>query len=62
MSPIKQLIISIVTDLPDDSAYDEIMKELAFVRMIRRGLDDFDHGRTISNDEMQKRIEQWTTN
>ena len=60
MSSIKKLIISIVEGLPDDSSYDEILKELAFVRMIRRGIDDFDHGRTISNDEMLKRIEQWT--
>jgi len=60
MSPIKNLITSIVEGLPDDSSYDEILKELAFVRMIRRSLDDFDHGRTISNEEMLKRIEQWT--
>jgi len=60
MSPIKKLILSIVDGLPDDCSYDEILKELAFVRMIRRSLDDFDHGRTISNEEMLKRIEQWT--
>jgi len=60
MSPTKKLIHSSVDGLPDDSSYDEILKELAFVRMIRRSLDDFDHGRTISNEEMLKRIEQWT--
>ena len=60
MSPIKKLIISIVEGLPDDSSYDEILIEMEFVRMIRRSLDDFDHGRTISNEEMLKRIEQWT--
>ena len=59
MSPIKKLILSIVDGLPDDSSYDEILKELTFVRMIRRSLDDFDHGQTISNEEMLKRIEQW---
>jgi len=60
MSHVKNLIKTIVDDLPDDSSYDEVMNELAFARMIRRGMDDFDRGRTISNDEMLKRIEQWT--
>jgi len=26
--------------LPDDSYYDEILKELTFARMIEKGLDD----------------------
>ena len=60
MSHVKTLIKTIVDDLPDDSSYDEVLKELGFARMVRRGMDDFDHGRTISNDEMLKRIEQWT--
>lgn len=59
MSYAKQLIRTIVDDLPDDSSYDEILKELKFARMVRRGMDDFDQGRTISNEEMQKRIDQW---
>ena len=60
MSLVKNLIKSVVDDLPDDSTYDEILKELVFVRMVRRGIDDFDQGRTISNEEMQRRIKQWT--
>ena len=60
MSPIKKLILSVVDGLPDDSSYDEIMNELVFVRMIRRSFDDFGLGQTISNEEMLKRIEQWT--
>ncbi|HBB88741.1 MAG TPA: hypothetical protein DC047_14110 [Blastocatellia bacterium] len=41
---------------PDDSSYDEIVRELAFDLMVQRGLKDSDDGRTISNDEMQRRI------
>jgi len=38
---------------------DEILRELAFARMIERGLEDFKANRTISNDEMKQRIKTW---
>ena len=50
---------NIIDSLPDDSSYDEILKELAFDRMIERGLIDSKNGKTISNDEMKHRLKQW---
>jgi predicted transcriptional regulator len=44
---------------PDDSTYEEILRELAFARMIDRGLEDSRAGRTISNEEMARRIRTW---
>ncbi len=52
-------IIRIVQDLPADSSYDEIIHELAFRRMVDRGLADADAGRTVSNEEALRRIESW---
>ena len=39
--------------------YDEIIRELAFDRMIKKGLEDSKNGKTISNKEMEHRIKQW---
>ena len=50
---------NIIDSLPEDSSYDEILKELAFDRMIKRGLNDSKNGKTISNDEMKHRLKQW---
>ena len=50
---------NIIDSLPDDSSYDEILKELAFDRMIERGLSDSKNGKIISNDEMKHRLKQW---
>ena len=50
---------NIIDSLPDDSSYDEILKELAFDRMIKRGLSDSKNSKTISNDEMKHRLKQW---
>ena len=49
-------LTKLIQDQPDDSSYDEILRELAFNLMVQRGLMDSDEGRTISNEEMQRRI------
>ena len=50
---------NIINSLPSDTSYDEIIKELAFDRMIKKGLEDSQNGDTTSNKEMELRIKQW---
>lgn len=50
---------SVIDAQPDDATYDEILRELAFARMVDRGLEDARSGRTISNEEMAHRIRTW---
>lgn len=50
---------NIIDSLPTDSSYDEIIKELAFDRMIQKGLEDSKNGKTISSKEMEHKIKQW---
>lgn len=59
MATAKDHIVEIIKRQPDDSSYDEIMRELAFDLMVQRGLRDSDEGRTISNEEMERRISTW---
>lgn len=59
MSTAKDQISEILDRQPDDSSYDEIVRELAFDLMVQRGLKDSDDGRTISNDDMKRRIKNW---
>ena len=40
MTAPKQLVKKIVDSLPEDTSYDEILKELAFNKMIQKGLKD----------------------
>ena len=48
-----------IDEQPDDSSFEEILKELAFAAMIERGLADSRAGRTISHEEMRKILESW---
>lgn len=49
----------LIDQQPEDSSYEEILRELAFAWMIERGLEDSRAGRTISHEEMKKTIESW---
>jgi predicted transcriptional regulator len=55
----KQRILEILDEQPDDSTYEELLRELVFAQMIERGLADSEAGRTISHAEMQTRISSW---
>jgi hypothetical protein len=59
MPSAKEQIAKILQDQPDDSSYDELLRELAFARMIERGLADSDARKTISHEEMGRRIKTW---
>lgn len=59
MPTVKEQISKIIDEQPDDSSYDEVLRELAFARMIERGLKDSDAKRTINNEEMEHRIRTW---
>ncbi len=55
----KRHLIAILEQQPDDSTYDELLKELAFARMIDRGLKDVATGRTATNEEVRNEIASW---
>lgn len=55
----KAQMIELLDQQPDDSSYDELLRELAFARMVDRGLRDSDEGRIVSNDAIKQTIESW---
>lgn len=55
----KQKMLDLIQEQPEDSSYDEIMKELAFEYMVDRGLADSREGRVISSEEMLKKMDSW---
>ena len=58
MTP-KEHLLQAIEDLPEDSSYEDIFRELAFARMVERGMADSREGRTISHEEMGQRIASW---
>ena len=56
---VKDQMVQIIQDQPEDSSFDEILRELALARMIERGLEDVDQGRTLSHEEVRREVESW---
>jgi predicted transcriptional regulator len=59
MENVKEKILEVIKAQPDDASYDEIIKELAFERMVQRGIEDFDNGKLISHDELRMKVQSW---
>ena len=55
----KERMKDLIEKQPEDATYDEILHELAFARMVDKGLADAREGRVVSSEEMGKRIRQW---
>jgi len=59
MPNAKQKMAEVIQSQPEDATYEEIMRELAFERMVARGLEDSRAGRVMSNEEIERRIRTW---
>lgn len=59
MATAKEVLAEILAKQPNDSSYDELVRELAFSAMVQQGINDSDSGRVTSNEEMRKRIRSW---
>lgn len=59
MSNVKGKMTEVIQSQPDDATYEEIMRELAFERMVVRGLEDSRRGRVVSHEDMERRIRAW---
>lgn len=59
MQSVKEKMTQVIQSLPEDATYEEIMREMAFERMVERGLEDSRAEQMISNEEMQRRIRTW---
>lgn len=55
----KSVLLEVIEAQPEDASYEEILRELAFERMVARGLADARAGRTVSHEEALRRIRAW---
>jgi len=55
----KTLLREVIEAQPEDASYEEIVREIAFERMVERGLIDVRAGRSIGHDEALRKIRSW---
>lgn len=59
MSVLKDAVVSMVKDMPDDTTLDDIMAELYFKAQVDVGLKELDQGKGISHEEVEARMGKW---
>ena len=61
MAVIKQKVIQMIKNLPDDVTVDDIISELYFKIQVDAGIEELDKGKGISHDRVKERLSKWTT-
>jgi len=59
MAEIKQQVIKMIQNLPDEVSLDEIMAELYFRLQVDAGLKELNDGKRIPHEEVQKQMSKW---
>jgi predicted transcriptional regulator len=55
----KSILRAVIEAQPEDASYEELMRALAFERMVERGLADARAGKTVDHEEALRRIRAW---
>lgn len=55
----KEQIRSVLEDQSEDATYDDILRELAFERMVDQGVSDVRAGRVVDHETALRRIRAW---
>lgn len=56
----KTNVIKTLTRFPDNFSIDELVDKMILLEKIEKGIQDADKGRVISENELEKRIEEWS--
>ncbi len=56
---VKDEVISLIKQLPDDTTLDDIMYHLYVNQKILRGLEDIEKGNVYTNEEVEEMSKEW---
>ena len=59
MSTAKQDVVAMLSQLPDDVTFEDIQYHLYVLEKIRKGLEDKEHGRVVTHDQVKASFKTW---
>jgi len=57
----KEMVIDLVSRLPEQATLRDIAREIEFVAGVREGFEQLDRGEGIAIEEVENRLKSWTT-
>ncbi len=55
----KRAAMELIDRMPDDVSLEEIMYRLYFRKRVERGIKELEEGKTVSQAEMKRSLQQW---
>jgi hypothetical protein len=59
MATVKEEVMDMISKLPPDVGYDEIMAEIYFKQKVDKSLEQIEEGKIISHKEAKSRLSKW---
>jgi len=59
MSAVSDDVATVMKHLPKDSTLEDVQYGLYVLEKIKRGLEDVEAGRTLTQDEVEQRLAKW---
>jgi predicted transcriptional regulator len=59
MNAAKEAVMRILEGLPEDASFDDIQYHIYVRQKIDHGLEDVEAGRTLSEEEFDRRMAKW---
>ncbi len=55
----KDTVRRMLDEIPDDATYEDIEYRIYVRRKVEQGLKDLEEGRTVSHEEVERRMARW---
>jgi predicted transcriptional regulator len=55
----KEKVIKTIDRLPENFTVDQVVEELVVLNKIEEGLNDVEHGRVFTTDQVKKELKTW---
>ncbi len=59
MPTVKEDVRQILDRLPDDTTYEDVQYHLFVRQRIQRGLEELNSGRTVTQQDVEQRMQKW---
>lgn len=59
MGTVKQQILKVIQELPDDATTEDALDRLYLLYKVERGISQADRGELISQEEARRRLAKW---
>jgi len=59
MATIREEIIHMIRQMPEDASVEDIMAELYFRKKVDKGLQQLKEGQVLTHDQARERLKKW---